>query len=181
MVQNGMFFNDAKSDKWKTMGFFLKGYFGDNEVGCTLFDTFSQLCPAQYVGYENKDKWDGFAVDGDKYDSFGLFMNWAKKDNTVLCKQITEETKTLKRDEKACIKGDKEDAKEEAEDKSDALFATMSLKFEKTHTKIINDSVFVKQLEDKVIIMSENELITSYKHTQCGVNSNNTPVSFIQK
>jgi putative DNA primase/helicase len=29
--------------------------------------------------------------------------------------------------------------------------------------------------------MSKKELMTSYEHIQCGVNSNNTPVSFIQK
>jgi hypothetical protein len=176
-----MFFNDAKGDKWKTMGFFLKGYFGDNEIAYTLFDTFSRLCPAQYVEYENKGKWDGFAVDSDKYDSFGIFMNWAKKDNSVLCKQITEEIKTLKRDDKSSIKEAKADKKKESDDTSDALFATMSEEFEKTHTKIINDSVFVKQLEDRVIIMSKKELMTSYEHIQCGVNSNNNPVSFIGK
>jgi hypothetical protein len=32
-----------------------------------------------------------------------------------------------------------------------------------------------------VIIMSKKELMTSYEHIQCGVNSNNNPVSFIQK
>jgi hypothetical protein len=45
----------------------------------------------------------------------------------------------------------------------------------------INDSVFVKQLEDGVLIMSKKELMTSYEHIQCGVNSNNNPVSFIGK
>jgi hypothetical protein len=185
--EQGMFFNDAKSEKWQTMGFFLKGYFGDTEIAYTLFDTFSQLCPAQYVGYQNKDEWDGFAVDGDKYASFGIFMNWAKKDNPILCKQINEEIKTLKRDEKTSIgdvKADakaKADAKKESQDTCDAVFAIMSKDFEKTHTKIINDSVFVKQLEDKIIIMSKKELMTSYEHIQCGVNSNNTPVPIIMK
>jgi hypothetical protein len=73
--EQGMFFNDAKGEKWKTIGFFLKGYFGDNDVAYTLFDTFSQLCPSQYSAYENKEKWDGFSVNGDKYDSFGIFVN----------------------------------------------------------------------------------------------------------
>jgi hypothetical protein len=201
--EQGMFFNDAKGDKWKTVGFFLKGYFGDNDVAYTLFDTFSRLCPAQYVEYENKEKWDGFAVDGDKYDSFGIFMNWAKKDNPVLCKQITEEIKTLKRDDKASntkakldskvadakVKSESKeadikaraDAKKESKESSDALFATMSQEFELTHTKIINDSAFVKQLDDKIIIMSEKALITSYKHIQCGVDSTYCPITFIKR
>jgi hypothetical protein len=201
--EQGMFFNDAKGDKWKTVGFFLKGYFGDNEIAYTLFDTFSKLCPAQYVEYENKEKWDGFAVDGNKYDSFGIFMNWAKKDNSVLCKQITEEIKILKKDEKASntkakldmkiasakVKSDSKeaeiksraDAKKDSKDSSDALFATMSQEFELTHTKIINDSVFVKQLEEKIIIMSEKALITSYKHIQCGVDSTHCPITFIKR
>jgi vacuolar-type H+-ATPase subunit E/Vma4 len=127
-------------------------------------------------------KFDGFAVDGDKHNSVGIFMSWAKKDTSVLCKQINEEIKTLKRDDKTSLREAKADAKKESEDTSDALFATMSEEFEKTHTKIINDSVFVKQFEDKVIVMSKKELMTSYEHIQCGVNSNNiNPVSFIQK
>jgi hypothetical protein len=105
--EQGMFFNDAKGERWKTIGFFLKGYFGDNDIAYTLFDTFSQLCPSQYSAYENKDKWDGFSVNGDKYDSFGIFVNWAKKDNAVLYKQISEEVKAIKRDEKSSIKAAK--------------------------------------------------------------------------
>jgi hypothetical protein len=57
----------------------------------------------------------------------------------------------------------------------------MSQEFELTHTKIINDSVFVKQLEDKIIIMSEKALITSYKHIQCGVDSTHCPITFIKR
>ena len=177
----GMFFNDSKSEGWYKVGFFLKGYFGDNEESYALFDTFSLLCPAQYNRLRNREKWDGFEVKGEKYDSFGIFMNWAKKDNSVLCKQITEELKTLKRDEKSKNREIKADAKKETSDNCNAIFATLSAEFEKTHTKIINDSVFVKQLEDRVIIMSKKELITSYEHMQCGVNSCNNPVSFILK
>jgi hypothetical protein len=75
----------------------------------------------------------------------------------------------------------KDKSDEIIKESSDDLFVTMSKGFEKSHTKIINDSVFVKKIDDKVIIMSEKQLITSYKHMQCGVNSNNNPVSFIQK
>ena len=198
-LDRGMFFNDAKSEGWKRIGFFIKGYFGDNEEAYALFDTFSQMCPALYTARENRDKWDGFAVKGEKYDSFGIFVNWAKKDNAVLYKQISEEIKTLKRDEKSHIRDSKadeknknrdikageksrmQDAKKESADTSEALFTTLSQEFEKTHTKIINDSVFVKQLEDRVIIMSKKELITSYEHIQCGVTPFNNPVSFIGK
>jgi hypothetical protein len=75
----------------------------------------------------------------------------------------------------------KDKSDEIKKESSDDVFVTMSKEFEKTHTKIINDSVFVKKIDDKVIIMSEKQLITSYKHMQCGVNLSNIPVSFINK
>jgi hypothetical protein len=103
-------------------------------------------------------------------------MQWdyKKHDTTTVC--VPEGWKSKK-----LAKISKEDGDEKKRDSSDAVFATLSAEFEKTHTKIINDSVFVKQLEDRVIIMSKKELMTSYEHIQCGVNSNNNPVSFIQK
>jgi hypothetical protein len=179
--EQGMFFTHAKDEKWKHVGFFIKSYFGDNEQAYELFDQFSKLCPDQYNAHENREKWDGFSVDGSKYESFGIFVNWAKLDNPKVYKQINDEIKALKRSDKSQIKNDKETALNEARENCDAVFAKLSLQFEETHTKIINESVFVKQLNDKVIIMSKKELMTSYEHIQCGVNANNTPVSFIQK
>jgi sporulation protein YlmC with PRC-barrel domain len=55
----------------------------------------------------------------------------------------------------------------------------MSEDFEKTHAKIINKSVFVKQNTNEVIIKSENQMIISYKHYNYGTIKN--PESFICK
>ena len=66
-------------------------------------------------------------------------------------------------------------------DTSNEIFATESEKFERYHTKIINNSVYVKQLDDRIIILSKKDLITSYEHMTCGVNKLGIPVSFIRK
>lgn len=43
-------------------------------------------------------------------------------------------------------------------------FENIADEFQKTHIKIINKGIFIKQLENDNIIMSERHLITSYKH-----------------
>jgi hypothetical protein len=77
-----------------------------------------------------------------------MIWDYKKHDTTIVC--IPEGWKSKKLE-----KLNKEDNEEKKKESSDALFATMSEEFEKTHTKLINDSVFVKQLADKVIIMSK--------------------------
>jgi hypothetical protein len=134
---------------------------------------------------------DGCMVYGDHYNDLSLLESIATKCNeafptlNMIWDYKKHDTTTVYIPEgwksKKLEKLNKEDNDEKKKESSDALFATMSQEFEKTHTKIINDSVFVKQLGDKVIIMSKKELMTSYEHIQCGVNSNNIPVSFIQK
>ena len=64
---------------------------------------------------------------------------------------------------------------------SSAVFNRLVVPFEKVHTKIINDSVFVKETDDKVILMSKRDLIISYEHIQCGLSSTGVPVCFINK
>jgi hypothetical protein len=71
--------------------------------------------------------------------------------------------------------------KDELKQKNDNQFETDSKEFELTHTKIINNSIYVKQLDDRVLIMSKKQLIDSYEHISCGVNDKGTPISFIQK
>ena len=94
--QKGIFHQDSSSDsKWRNMGFFLKGYFGDTEESYALFDAFSSMGGASYTPSFNRDIWDGFATNA-KYDNFGIFINWAKKDNKVLCKEVLDELKVLK-------------------------------------------------------------------------------------
>ena len=62
----------------------------------------------------------------------------------------------------------------------DELFLKMSTEFELTHTKIINNSIQVEKLDESILIMSKQQLITSYEHMTCGV-LRNLPISFINK
>jgi hypothetical protein len=53
--------------------------------------------------------------------------------------------------------------------------------FETIHTKIINDSVFIKSTEDSFLVMSKRDLIISYEHIPCGKNEHSHDVIFIHK
>ena len=102
----GMFCVAARDFKtWCDMGLFLKGYFGDNDGAYALFDEFSKLAGAgHYTPADNRDKWDKLSANPDKYDNFGTFVNWAKKDNAAKYKEITGEIATLKKNAKAAAK-----------------------------------------------------------------------------
>jgi urocanate hydratase len=117
---------------------------------------------------------DGCMVYGDHYSDLSVLesittkcqeafpslnMKWDYKKHDTTTVYIPEGWKSKKLE-----KLNKEDNDEKKKESSDALFAAMSEELEKMHTKIINDSVFVKQLEDRVLIMSKKELITSYEH-----------------
>jgi hypothetical protein len=66
-------------------------------------------------------------------------------------------------------------------DTSNAVFKILAPEFEKTHAKIINKAVYIKELPDEIIIMSKDKLKTSYEHMECGKNKSGTPQSFIYK
>ena len=51
--------------------------------------------------------------------------------------------------------------------------------FEKTHWRIINKSFFVKQYDDSFKIMTEKQIITSYKHPTLK-NTDGKPTNFIE-
>ena len=76
---------------------------------------------------------------------------------------------------------EKKSEKEKFEDTSIAEFARISAIFEKTHTKIIDKSVFIKTKHDSFQVFSKRDLIISYEHMQCGTNAQGHPVSFIHK
>ena len=61
------------------------------------------------------------------------------------------------------------------------IFGQLVGPFEKHHTKILNDSVFVKECDGEIVVMSEHNLIVANKHIQCGLNANGSPVRFIDK
>ena len=182
------------TDKWMATSLFLKGYFGDNNDSINLFHSFSKLYSAKFDERSNMEKWNGFVVN-DKYDSFGIFVNWCKEENKDRCKEITNEIKQINKNNSDKLKQENNKKKDEDKqakmkekemkisDKKDAdeLFKKLSIEFERTHTKIINKSLFVKKIDDSVIFMTKKDLLTSYEHVQCGINRNGNPESFIQK
>ena len=95
--EKGMLFSRAKdTEKWMATSMFLKGYFGDNNETKALFENFSKLCASKYDSAENLRKWDDF-VTNEKYDNFGIFVNWCKEDNKVKCKEIGIEIKNAQK------------------------------------------------------------------------------------
>lgn len=72
---------------------------------------------------------------------------------------------------------------EEIIDKNDSnyVFKQLYPEFEKTHAKIINISSFIKETDDKVVIFNEKQLISAYKHIECGFTKMGLPVNFIDK
>ena len=64
---------------------------------------------------------------------------------------------------------------------SSSAFFRISPIFEETHIKIINRGVYVKKTDDKFIVMSEHQLVSAYKHMECGFSDFGTPVGFIGK
>ena len=167
-----IFFTDAhKGPKWSIMGIFMKGYFGDNEEAYQLFKLFSMMVPSLYDEAVNREKWDGFASK-ESYSNFGIFVNWAKKYDKKLYDEVNYEIKILKK----CDKND-----DGGKNDSQKIYDTLVQDFELTHTKIVNDSLYLKETDDSIITMSRQKLVASYEHMQCGVNSHGTPVSFINK
>lgn len=69
----------------------------------------------------------------------------------------------------------------ENEFRAEALFKEMSAEFELEHTKIINGSIFVKQVDDRVVFMTRRDMVTSYEHIKCGKNAFGNDISFIDK
>ena len=182
------------TEKWMATSMFIKGYFGDNTESIELFHRFSKLYHSKYDERTNMEKWNGF-VTNEKYDSFGIFVNWCKEENKENCKDIKNEIKQINKEINEKIKKENNDKKnneklsknnekeQKIKDKNDAdqLFKKMSAEFELTHTKIVNKSLFVKKLDDRVIFMTKKDLMTSYEHIQCGLNRCGNPESFIQK
>lgn len=71
----------------------------------------------------------------------------------------------------------------EAVDKpsSQDIFDELVIPFEEKHCKILNRSLFIKKTDDDNILMTERQILTSYKHMQCGFSTMGLPVCFISK
>jgi len=106
-----------------------------------------------------------------------LNMIWAYKphDNSII---IPDDFVEPTSEELEQVKTEKKQMEDSTD--PDIIFAKLYPEFEKTHAKIINKAVFVKSLENEVIIMSKSQITTAYEHMQCGF-SNGIPVCFINR
>ena len=64
---------------------------------------------------------------------------------------------------------------------SEVVFKILSKEFEKTHAKIIDLGSYIKEYDDKVIMMSKEKIKSAYEHMKCGINKMGFNVSFIDK
>lgn len=96
--------------------------------------------------------------------------------------EIEKQKKVLKREEDKKNKlKEKEKAKEELEKENTEIYCKLKKEFELKHAKIIYDSLFVLETDNKVIIMKKENLITSYEHLECGIDKNGNKILFIFK
>ena len=108
---------------------------------------------------------DGLMIEGDYYDnrqfldgleqhvenSFpGLGMKWTYKAHTTGHLEMPSDFVIPER--------------ASAEPDKTKTFTAVCSEFEKTHCKIVNRSVFVKQCADDIVVFSKPQLITSYEH-----------------
>lgn len=73
------------------------------------------------------------------------------------------------------------DIKREPAKEQQDLFMSMCAEFEKTHCKIVNENVYVKEIDENVKIMSKDTLRGAYQHMSCGVDNFGNPIGFIDK
>lgn len=73
-----------------------------------------------------------------------------------------------------------EDKKEDHKDNWKTIFKKIVVDFEKTHCKILNNSLYIKTVPDKFIFMSKPQLIQTYEHIECGFKEG-APVGFISR
>jgi len=60
-------------------------------------------------------------------------------------------------------------------------FEYKSVEFEKTHCKIINKSIYIKQTSEDIIIFSKGKLREAYEHLTCGEDKNGNSKLFIDQ
>ena len=112
-VEKEMLISRSKdTEKWMATSLFLKGYFGDNTDSIDLFHSFSKLHSAKFDERLNMEEWEGFVVN-DKYDNFGIFVNWCKEESKEKCKEIKNEVKQINKDNSDMIKREIKEASEE--------------------------------------------------------------------
>jgi hypothetical protein len=129
----------ASWDEWRDVGFAIKHTLGD--TGKTLFHKFSKINENLYDESYTNGFWKSIKQ-GKNPLTIGSIKFWVKKH----LEKMEKELKTIE-----------EDAKRTA-------FLEMANQFEKTHSKILNREMFVKQENNQVVCLTKSGLITAYEH-----------------
>ena len=125
---------NASYDEWRNVGFAIKHTLGDQ--GRELFHQFSQINDKYDNDYTNKF-WDTIKQ-GKKPLTLGSIKYWVRQY--------------------------KEKHKSNEKDKKKEAFNKMAHEFEKTHAKIINREMFIKDKDNKITCMSKKHLVTAYEN-----------------
>jgi hypothetical protein len=135
------------------------------------YDVYDKVVSLQggYDGDNNRQVWDRNNSNFDNKVAWTTIFKMASKD-------YPDEKKEL---DKVYRKLDKVTKFADSNNNSSAVFVRLVSEFEKTHAKIINRSLFVKETAEKTLTLTKQQMITSYEHMECGVNLQGIPQLFI--
>jgi len=157
----------------------------ENKVeGLQLAHQFSKL--NNYDEDSVNEKWEKFeSKPPEKKKTIGSLIYIAKKENEEKYKTLfakkKENKKLLEKLEKDEIKESIKKQQKQLEDLYEDKYLRMEKEFEQNHLKIINKSYYIKHTNENYIIMSESQLITSYRHLSYGKDENGNRLSFIMR
>jgi hypothetical protein len=135
-IKNGWLddMSNASYDQWRNVGFAIKHTLGDH--GRPLFHEFSKKNEKYDNDYTDKF-WDTIKQ-GKKPLTLGSIKYWVR--------QYKEKNKSKEKD------------------RALEAFKIMANEFEKSHAKIINREMFVKDKDNKITCMSKKHLVTAYEN-----------------
>jgi hypothetical protein len=169
-IEKGLLTSISKEggNEWRLLSWELMNSF-DDETAYALYDKFNKLddrssFTTKYDPIKNKELWDSWKTKQNSVEKprgMGSFIARLKKIDKSTLAEIQKEIKQIKKED---MKLKEEQEKHKQKMYNEDIFTSMAKQFEKTHAKIINRSMYVKELPDKVILMSKKEMETSYEH-----------------
>jgi hypothetical protein len=127
-----------------------------------LFNLFSARS-SKYDAESVKKYWDGLKPTIEDKLTFRSILYWAReKDQEVFASLNIVEKKILNA-------------------MNDLTFNRKKNLFEKTHCKIIEEGLYIHENNNKIKVISENEVRSRYKHIHCGFTLLGCPINFIDR
>lgn len=165
---------DADTAKRNYEGAFLNRVYFNSETKIILH--LIKLLREQNIDV-NSYNYDGVMVKGDYYQNTGLleFFNKSIREKFEL-DELFELTYKPHNDTMEIP-----DDYVEPEEKPDCyeLFKKLSVEFEKTHCKVINNGCYIKDADDTVLLWGRDSIHKAYEHMSCGYDSKGKLQSFI--